>query len=97
MLEMDPEAHEALLRLYENHPNLATRVDTWLDLIESNPADVRLRRRLIRPGRVWAISIADPAGSDDHLILWDFDGDTPVIRYLGPDVLRGIHHHLESP
>lgn len=86
---MDPEPRDALLRLYKHHPDLADLVDAWLDRIEANPGDPRVRRRLIRPGRVWAISIADPAATDDHLILWDLDGETPVIRYLGPDVLRG--------
>lgn len=56
-----------------------------LDLIEEDPTDESVRRRLIRPGKVWAIAFA--RGDDDYLILWDLDGDVPVIRYLGPDVL----------
>lgn len=84
---MDPEAHDELCRLDEHHHGLADRVDSWLDLIEADPTNPVLRRRLIRPGRVWAISVPDPTGGHDYLILWDIDGDTPVIRYLGPDVL----------
>jgi hypothetical protein len=47
-----------------------------------------VRQRLIRPGKIWAITVPDPDGGNDFLILWDLDGDTPVIRYLGTDVLR---------
>jgi hypothetical protein len=50
-----------------------------------------VRRRFIRPGSLWAITVVDPAGEQDYLILWDLDGETPVIRYLGPDVLRTSH------
>lgn len=90
VLEMDPEPHDAMVRLYQDHPDLADRLDMWLDRIEADPADPRVRRRLIRPGRLWAISVADPAGAADYLILWDHaDDDIPVVRYLGPDVLRG--------
>jgi hypothetical protein len=85
VLEMDPEPHDELMRLYDSNPALAARIDEWLDRIEADPAAAPVRRRLIRPGRLWAITIADP--DSDYLILWDLDGATPVIRYLGPDVL----------
>jgi hypothetical protein len=84
---MDPEAHDMLEQLYESHPSLAGRVDEWLDRIEADPSEATVRRRLIRPGRVWAITIADPSGEQDFLLLWDLDGAIPVVRYLGPDVL----------
>lgn len=87
MLEVDPEPHDELVRLYDSHPDLADRIDDWLDRIETDPTDASVRRRLIRPGSLWAITIADPAGAQDYLILWELDDDTPVIRYLGPDVL----------
>lgn len=86
---MDPEPHDELTTLYSANPALADRIDHWLDIIEANPADPRARRRLIiRPGRVWAISVPDPSDTSDWLILWDLDGETPVVRYLGPDILR---------
>lgn len=85
MLEMDPEPHAQLVRLYDANPALAARIDEWLDRIEADSAAAAVRRRLIRPGRLWAITIADPDG--DYPILWDLDGATPVIRYLGPDLL----------
>jgi hypothetical protein len=88
VLEMDPGPHDELVRLYDAQPALAERIDHWLDQIEADPADATVRRRLIRPGSLWAITIADPAGEQDCLILWDIDDETPVIRYLGPDVLQ---------
>lgn len=90
---MDPEPHDELVRLYDTHPALAERIDDCLDQIEANPADATVRRRLIRSGRVWAITIADPVGEQDYLILWDLDDQVPVIRYLGPDVLQGRHDY----
>jgi hypothetical protein len=84
---MDPEPHDELVKLYKTDPTFAARVDEWLDHIEADPTDAMVRRRLIRPGRLWAITISEP--DRDSLILWDLDGDTPVIRYLGPDVLTG--------
>lgn len=84
---MDPEPHDALVKLYKTDVALAARVDESLDRIEADPSDPMVRRRLIRPGRLWAISIPQP--DRDYLILWDLDGDTPVVRYLGPDVLTG--------
>jgi hypothetical protein len=84
VLELDPEAYDELVSLRDRDPDFADRVDEWLDRIEDDPTDVKVRRRLIRPGRVWVITVA---GADtDYLILWDLDGDTPVIRYLGRDV-----------
>jgi hypothetical protein len=82
-LEMDPEPHDALSQLYKTDPTLAARIDEWLDRIEANPTSAQVRHRLIRPGKIWAIAIATPDGND-HLLLWELDGDTPVIRYLGP-------------
>lgn len=87
VLEMDPEAYDELVRLDAASPGLADRINEWLDRIETDPDDAAVRRRLIRPGRVWAISVLNPDGPPDYLILWDRDVDTPVVRYLGPDVL----------
>lgn len=87
VLELDPEAYDELVRLDAASPGLAERINEWLDRIEANPDDVAVRRRLIRPGRVWAISVVNPDGQPDYLILWDLDVETPVVRYLGPDVL----------
>ncbi|MBZ4612392.1 hypothetical protein [Mycobacterium avium] len=89
MLQMDPEPYDELVQLYQTDPTLAARIDEWLDRIEDDPTDAAVRRRLIRPGRVWAITIA--AADRAYLILWDLDGATPVVRYLGPDVLTATH------
>ncbi len=88
VLEMDPEAHDMLVRLHQTDQSLAARIDEWLDRIEVDPTAAVVRRRLIRPGQIWAITVPDPDGGEDFLILWDLDGEVPVIRYLGPDVLR---------
>jgi hypothetical protein len=90
---MDPEPHDELVRLYDTQPALAERIDNWLDQIEANPADATVRQRLIRSGSLWAITVADPAGEQDYLILWDLDDESPVVRYLEPDVLRAQHDY----
>lgn len=79
---MDPEAYDQLVKLHRTEPLLAAKIDEQLDRIEANPGDARVRRRLTRSGRLWAISV------ENYLILWDLDGEIPVVRYLGPDVLR---------
>jgi hypothetical protein len=88
-LQMDPEAHDMMVQLYKTDPALATRVDEWLDRIEADPRSAVVRQRLIRLGKVWAVTVADPSGGKDYLLLWDLDGAVPVIRYLGPDLLQG--------
>jgi hypothetical protein len=93
VLEMDPEPYDELVRLDEAQPALADRIDEWLNRIEADPDDAAVRRRLIRPGRVWAISVVNPAGRPDYLILWELDGDVPVVRYLGPDILGTSGDH----
>jgi hypothetical protein len=88
VLEMDPEAHDMLVQVYDPDRALAARVDDWLDRIEADSSAGAVRRRLIRPGQIWAITVPDPGDGNDFLILWDLDGDVPVVRYLGPDVLQ---------
>ncbi|WAC89376.1 hypothetical protein [Mycobacterium sp. Aquia_213] len=85
MLELDPEPYDELVDLRNRDPMFAEHIDQWLDRIEANPNDETVRRRLIRPGRVYAVTVA--RADEDYLILWELDGATPVIRYLGPDVL----------
>ncbi|MGY2066196.1 hypothetical protein [Blastococcus sp. SYSU DS0619] len=85
-LELDPEPAEVFDRLHHTDPATARRVDAWFDRIEADPGASAVRRRLIRPGRAWMIVVqrADPTNTDDLAILWDLDGATPVVRYLGP-------------
>jgi len=36
---------------------------------------------------VWAITVRDPRGTQDWLILWELDGEVAVVQYIGVDVL----------
>lgn len=84
---LDEQPYEALTQLYESNNSVADVVDRWLDLIEADPGAKAVRPRLIRPGAVWAIIFAVPGNDDKWLLLWELDGDTPRVRFLGPDRL----------
>jgi hypothetical protein len=86
-LEFDREAAAAKRALDAVNPRTADRVDDWLDRLEADhtSADVR-RQRLHRPA-LWLIRVRPPNG-DDYAILWDLDGEQPVVRYIGPDVFN---------
>jgi hypothetical protein len=84
MLELDPEPADALDRLHETSPRVAERVERWLDRIEDDPGSAAVRRRQIRPAGLWLITVPSSPGEDEFAILWEMDGDTPVVRYLGP-------------
>lgn len=86
-IEFDEQPYEALNGLYSSGDPLGEVVDGWLDAIERNPRSAEVRKRLIRPGQVWAVSVRDPRGQQDWMLLWGLDGDTPVVRYLGPERL----------
>jgi hypothetical protein len=85
-LKLAPEALAALEKLYETDPEAADAVDEWLDALEADPGQARVRRRHLRPPGLWYIPFRRTA-MEDWMILWELDGDVVVIRYLGPNVL----------
>ncbi|HEY5857100.1 MAG TPA: hypothetical protein VIW24_24450 [Aldersonia sp.] len=87
-VKMSAAAADALETLYDSNDPLAELVDRWLDALERNPGAAAVKRRLIRPGKVYAIAIHNPRG-DDWLILWEHIDNNPVVHYLGPNTLTG--------
>jgi hypothetical protein len=85
-VELDPEAYEALLRLYESDPRGGDVVDGWLDALEADPGQAAVRRRRLGPPDLWYIPF-HLSGTADWMILWELQGETVVIRHLGPNVL----------
>ena len=86
-MELSAAAYAALEALEAVNDPIADRIDGWLDAIEADPKQRALRRRLIRPDRVWATTVRDPRGTQDWLILWELDGEVAVVQYIGVDVL----------
>lgn len=86
-IELDEQPYEVLDQLQKANDPIADVIDRWLDLIEADPGAKAARPRLIRPGAVWAISITIPGVSEKWLLLWELDGQTPRVRFLGPDRL----------
>ena len=82
---MDPGAHDAMERLWAVEPAVAERVEQVLDLIEADPTSAAVRRRHLRPPGLWLLLVTRPTGPD-VMILWDLDGDTPVVRVLGDSI-----------
>jgi len=84
-LYVDPEADDALAALHATDPATAQRVEQTLDLIETDPGAAAVRRRALRPVGLRMLIV--PRGTDegDLAILWELDGDDPVVRYLGSD------------
>lgn len=82
-LFLDPEPGEALDRLHALNPAVARRVEHLLDQVEADPSAARVRRRYLKPPGLWMLTVgADD--SDDLAVLWDMDGQDPVVRYIGP-------------
>ncbi len=85
-LELDPEALAALEQLYATDPAAADVVDEWLDALQADPGQARVRRRRLRTPGLWYIPFRLTA-TDDWMILWQLDGEVVVVRYLGPNLL----------
>ena len=85
-LELDPEAFAALEKLYATDPAAADVVDEWLDALQADPGQARVRRRHLRPPGLWYIPFRLTA-TEDWMILWQLEGDVVVVRYLGPNLL----------
>jgi hypothetical protein len=77
-LELDPIPAEKLDSLHATLPKVAAAIEECLDWIEGD--DLRARRRRFHNG-MWGIQF--PAAGSEWLILWEMDGDTAVVRFLG--------------
>ncbi len=67
--------------LHNSFSGAADLIEEALDWIESDPPDVRAKRRRFTNG-MWAI-VRSFAGSD-WLVLWEEDSDgAPVVRFIG--------------
>jgi hypothetical protein len=82
-LEFDPDPLRALEALDLLNPRMADRVNDWLDKLEADHTQAIVRRHRFHRPALWLI-VVPAADGDDYAILWDLDGDTVVIRYLGP-------------
>lgn len=85
-LELDPEPGEQLDRLHASDPDAAEVVETWLDRLAADPGAAIVRRRLLRPARLWYIRFGLTT-TEDWMILWELEDNIVVVRALGPDVL----------
>lgn len=86
-MEFDPAADDAHRTLDMINPQMVDRIDEWLDRLESDHTQAIVRRNRLHRPALWLIVARAPDG-DDYAILWDLDGDTVVIRYIGPDVFH---------
>lgn len=80
-LFLDPEADDAYEAASELALDWAHRVFGWL---RERPVDRRASAHLFSNG---ICAVQGAAGSEELLILWEFDGDDVVIRYFGPNIL----------
>jgi hypothetical protein len=66
--------------------NLLGRINSALDLLESDPTDIRCRRRRFQNIGCWAISVE--ADTNEWLILWEEgdagSSDTVIVRAINP-------------
>ncbi len=85
LLEFDPDPDDEFQRLKREDLPLARAADRVFINLETEPRKPYLARTFLRPRGIYKVLIPTSAGYPDHMILWDFDGDIVVIRYLGPD------------
>lgn len=84
-LLFSPEAADVLTRLEadEAERRCAARLNTALDLLETDPGDVRNRRRRFSTIGLWGIAVV--CGDDEWLILWEpRDNDAVVVHHIVP-------------
>jgi hypothetical protein len=61
---------------------LLDAIDDAVDLLEADPGSAEARRRSFGDGR-WGIPVR--SRTEDWLLIWEHDGQVPVVRYLGAD------------
>lgn len=83
-VEFDPEPYDALLRLQQEDPETARAFDRVIDDLEEAPESAYLRRHYLRPPGIYKVPIYTAAGHSEYMLLWDMEGSTVVVRYVGP-------------
>ncbi|MHA7241274.1 hypothetical protein [Arthrobacter sp. TMS1-12-1] len=83
VLELDPDPDDEFQRLRSDDWHLARAVDEVFVDLETEPHKAYLTRTYLRPRGLYKVLVQTAAGYPDHMILWEFDGDIVVIRYLG--------------
>jgi hypothetical protein len=82
-IEFDEQPRYAYEQLESiNDLALLDAIDDALDLLEADPGSAQSRRRSFGDGR-WGIPVRGK--TNDWLVIWEMDGDVPVVRYLGDD------------
>jgi hypothetical protein len=82
-VELDPGPEAELDRLEKTgRLDLLERIDDAIDALAVDPGSRASRRRAFRGG-TFGITVRDRA--DDWLIIWEYDNDIIVVRYIGPD------------
>lgn len=79
-VDLDPVPSEALDGIWERNERLAGAVEAVLDLIEQDPPDPRVKRRLFTNG-MWAVPVV--GGGEEWTLIWEEDPPgQPVVRLL---------------
>ena len=79
-VKFTPSALAAYETAADQQPHLGDRLDEALDWIETQPVDVRAKRRAWSGG-MYGIDIRH--ADQDWLIIWNDSGPQPLIVYIG--------------
>jgi len=86
-IDFDPEALAALDGAYARTQVLGDRLDEALDWIESEPPDIKAKRRAFTGGK---FGIEVFAIGEEWLIIWaesDTNPSSPRVYFIGPSFL----------
>jgi hypothetical protein len=87
LLYFDTDADTALARL-EADPSqslLLRRMNELLDVLETDPADPRVRRVRFQRPRLWCFTVF--TADEEWAVLWEphpEEADAVIVRYLAP-------------
>jgi len=78
-----PDAHDAIQALFDyGDANLAELVDAMIDILDTDPGDIRVRRFRAHEPPLWIIKVH--VGEQAFWMMWDLDADgEPHIRFAG--------------
>lgn len=82
-LHFDEDAARIIQQIFddESQEQLAQRIDEMLELLETDPNDVRLHRRRMHDPKYWLVMIF--GSGRDFALMWDFVYDEPWIHWAG--------------